>query len=93
VQAAFSSSSTTTTAIASSNNSGSSSNSSNNTVWVPRDAYQQRAFATPVTDARDAAPGDLLFFGPSQDKVDHVAVLMSFPEVGLYKLNPVEPGA
>lgn len=49
-------------------------------VWLPRDAYQQHAFTTPVRDPFDAVPGDLLFFGPDATRVDHVGVLMSHPE-------------
>ena len=45
-------------------------------TWIPRDAYQQRAFATPVTDVRDAMPGDLLFFGDS-DAADGVRRVLS----------------
>ena len=47
------------------------------TLWLPRDAYQQRDFVDPVMDAADAAPGDLVFFGPSQNKVDHVAIVIT----------------
>lgn len=46
-------------------------------LWLPRDAYQQRAFVDPVTDAADATSGDLVFFGPSQNKVDHVAIVVA----------------
>ena len=51
-------------------------------TWIPRDAYQQRAFATPVTDVRDAMPGDLLFFGDS-DAVEDVGAF--------YTLVPIRP--
>jgi cell wall-associated NlpC family hydrolase len=40
-------------------------------VLVPRDAHQQEAAASPVTDG-DLRPGDLLFYG-EEGRADHVA--------------------
>ena len=46
-------------------------------IWVPRDAYQQERFCTPVAvhpgDDRLLRPGDLLFFGTPQ-RCTHVAL-------------------
>lgn len=41
-------------------------------VLLPRDSYQQEAFATPVEQA-NLQPGDLIFFG-SRDRTTHVAL-------------------
>jgi len=43
-------------------------------VWVPRDAYQQEGFATPVSEV-ELAIGDLIFFG-SKEKATHVAMYL-----------------
>ena len=46
-------------------------------IWLPRDAYQQEKFCTPINfnqnDLKELIPGDLLFFGTSK-KCSHVAV-------------------
>ena len=46
-------------------------------IWLPRDAYQQERFCTPVAvypgDDRLLRPGDLLFFGTPQ-RCTHVAI-------------------
>lgn len=41
-------------------------------IWLPRDSYQQEAFATQVEIAA-MLPGDLIFFG-TPTKTDHVAL-------------------
>eukprot|EP00898_Chlorokybus_atmophyticus_P008086 jgi/Chlat1/8279/Chrsp78S07707 len=41
-------------------------------IWIPRDAYQQEAFTTPV-DLAHIRPGDLVFFG-TPDKATHVGI-------------------
>ncbi len=43
-------------------------------IWLPRDAYQQEAFAEPVAIASLEA-GDLIFFGPPH-KATHVALYL-----------------
>ena len=43
-------------------------------IWLPRDAYQQEAFAVPVPLA-SLQPGDLVFFGPAH-KATHVGVCL-----------------
>jgi cell wall-associated NlpC family hydrolase len=43
-------------------------------VWLPRDAYQQEAFAQPIPLA-ELQPGDLVFFGPPQ-KATHVGLYL-----------------
>ncbi|MEM9452500.1 MAG: C40 family peptidase [Cyanobacteria bacterium P01_E01_bin.6] len=43
-------------------------------VWIPRDAYQQKAF-TQIIDLDDAAPGDLVFFGNDQ-RITHVGMYL-----------------
>ncbi|MGC6482123.1 MAG: C40 family peptidase [Synechococcus sp.] len=49
----------------------------NQGIWLPRDAYQQERFCTPVAvhpgDDRLLRPGDLLFFGTPQ-RCTHVAI-------------------
>jgi hypothetical protein len=42
-------------------------------IWLPRDSYQQEAFAHKI-DLPDLLPGDLLFFG--SEKVNHVALYL-----------------
>jgi len=46
-------------------------------IWLPRDAYQQERFCTPVAvrpgDDRLLRPGDLIFFGTPQ-RCTHVAI-------------------
>lgn len=46
-------------------------------IWIPRDAYQQERFCTPVAvrpgDARLLQPGDLLFFGTAR-RCTHVGI-------------------
>mmetsp|Transcript_45646 Transcript_45646/g.85261 ORF Transcript_45646/g.85261 Transcript_45646/m.85261 type:complete len:190 (-) Transcript_45646:129-698(-) len=41
-------------------------------VWIPRDAFQQHAFAIPVS-IECARPGDLVFFG-KQGLINHVGI-------------------
>ncbi len=43
-------------------------------IWLPRDAYQQEAFTTPINLA-DLQPGDLIFFG-SPEKATHVGLYL-----------------
>ncbi|MEB3212141.1 MAG: NlpC/P60 family protein [Leptolyngbyaceae bacterium] len=43
-------------------------------VWIPRDAYQQHAFTSPVS-LDDAMPGDLVFFGNDQ-RITHVGLYL-----------------
>ncbi|MBW4495814.1 MAG: C40 family peptidase [Oscillatoria princeps RMCB-10] len=43
-------------------------------IWLPRDAYQQEAFAVPVALA-SLQPGDLVFFGPAH-KATHVGLYL-----------------
>ncbi len=49
----------------------------NSNIWLPRDAYQQKEFCTPISfcssDFKVLRPGDLLFFGSSQ-LCNHVAI-------------------
>jgi cell wall-associated NlpC family hydrolase len=42
-------------------------------IWLPRDSYQQEAFAHKI-DLKDLLPGDLIFFG--SEKVNHVALYL-----------------
>jgi cell wall-associated NlpC family hydrolase len=41
-------------------------------IWIPRDAYQQEAFAEPI-DLGDLQIGDLIFFG-TPVKATHVGI-------------------
>lgn len=41
-------------------------------IWLPRDSYQQEAFAQPIA-VPDLQPGDLIFFGPPE-RTTHVAL-------------------
>lgn len=43
-------------------------------VWLPRDAYQQEAFAQKIA-LSDVLPGDLIFFGPPE-KATHVGLYL-----------------
>lgn len=43
-------------------------------IWIPRDAYQQEAFAQPVA-IEATQPGDLIFFGTSQ-RATHVGLYL-----------------
>jgi cell wall-associated NlpC family hydrolase len=43
-------------------------------IWLPRDAYQQEAFAQPIPIAQ-LQPGDLVFFG-SPEKATHVGLAL-----------------
>lgn len=43
-------------------------------VWIPRDAYQQEAFTTPMR-LEEIEPGDLIFFGTEQ-KANHVGMYL-----------------
>lgn len=43
-------------------------------IWLPRDAYQQEAFAQPIAIS-EIEPGDLVFFGPVQ-KATHVGLYL-----------------
>ncbi|KZR68375.1 putative endopeptidase p60 precursor [Prochlorococcus marinus str. MIT 1313] len=46
-------------------------------IWLPRDAYQQESFCTPITvqpdNTKQLRPGDLIFFG-SRKRCSHVGV-------------------
>ena len=50
-------------------------------IWIPRDAYQQEAFAKPITFNREQLdfsillPGDLIFFG-TVEKATHVGLYL-----------------
>jgi hypothetical protein len=48
-------------------------------IQIPRDAYQQEAFATPIpcspTDLHSLEPGDLIFFG-TPEKATHVGLYL-----------------
>lgn len=41
-------------------------------IWIPRDAYQQEAFAQPIA-LKEMEPGDLIFFG-MPDRANHVGL-------------------
>jgi cell wall-associated NlpC family hydrolase len=43
-------------------------------LWIPRDAYQQEAFAQPIS-LDNARPGDLVFFG-TPDRTTHVGLYL-----------------
>ena len=43
-------------------------------IWLPRDAYQQEAFAQSIAVA-ELMPGDLVFFGPAE-KANHVGLYL-----------------
>jgi cell wall-associated NlpC family hydrolase len=43
-------------------------------IWLPRDAYQQEAFAQPIP-ITELRPGDLVFFG-SPEKATHVGLAL-----------------
>jgi cell wall-associated NlpC family hydrolase len=43
-------------------------------IWLPRDAYQQEAFVTPIALA-DLQPGNLIFFG-TPTKATHVGIYL-----------------
>jgi cell wall-associated NlpC family hydrolase len=43
-------------------------------IWIPRDAYQQEAFAQPVA-ITDLLPGDLVFFG-NPNRATHVGMYL-----------------
>ncbi len=46
-------------------------------IWIPRDAYQQERFCTPITvqpdNTKQLRPGDLIFFG-SRHRCSHVGL-------------------
>lgn len=45
-------------------------------IWLPRDAYQQEAFAEPIAPVSwELQPGDLIFFGPAS-KATHVGLYL-----------------
>lgn len=45
-------------------------------IWLPRDAYQQEAFAQPIpVELAILRPGDLIFFGPPE-KATHVGLYL-----------------
>ncbi len=43
-------------------------------IALPRDSWQQQQHNLVSADPFEARPGDLLFFGESPDKIDHVAI-------------------
>jgi hypothetical protein len=43
-------------------------------IWIPRDAYQQEAFTTPMR-LEEIEPGDLIFFG-TELKANHVGMYL-----------------
>lgn len=43
-------------------------------IWIPRDAYQQEAFAETIP-LSESQPGDLVFFG-DRDGIDHVGLYL-----------------
>jgi cell wall-associated NlpC family hydrolase len=50
-------------------------------IPMPRDAHQQMAWeGLSEVDAGDLAPGDLLYFGPSADRVTHTGRHLGFGE-------------
>lgn len=46
---------------------------SDSDIWLPRDSYQQEAFAETIL-RQELQPGDLIFFG--KNKVDHVGLYL-----------------
>ena len=45
-------------------------------VQMPRDSWQQQKQFFRSADIHDAEPGDLLFFGASEEKITHVAIAL-----------------